>query len=53
MGCPEIVSILLANGADWEVMDIYGNTPLDDAIVNDNEEVAALLSSGEIIYNSE
>lgn len=43
----EIVNYLLANGADPNVRNDLGNTPFEDAITSDNQELIECFSSVE------
>lgn len=46
-GCPEILSLLIENGADVNVQDMYGRTPLSDALLfNGINAVETLLAAG-------
>ncbi len=43
-GKVEVVKYLLENGGNAALRDRYGRTPLDEAMLNGNEEVIAMLS---------
>lgn len=46
-GCPEILSLLIENGADVNAQDMFGRTPLTEALIfNGINAVETLLAAG-------